>query len=336
MAFHELTLHDFTLESGTMLPEAILAYATYGELSADRDNAIVFPTWFAGTHESNEWLIGPGRPLDTDRYFVIVPNTFGNGLSSSPSNTAAPFDGPRFPAITIGDNVAAQHRLVTEKFGLSELALVLGCSMAAIQTYQWAVDHPTMVKRALPFCGAPKTPAHCRVFVDGLRATLGAPMVEDPNPSGSTPAALETFARVFASWGFSQAFHREEVYRQLGFTSSEETTTDFWIANFSGLDITNVLSQLNTWITADVSRGPRFGGDLAAALESIEAQLITLPCETDLYFPPEDEEAASKHIPNGTAVRIPSVWGHQAGGGTDPVGADVIGEHTRRLLQQAV
>lgn len=227
-----------------------------------------------------------------------------------------------FPAITIRDNVNAQHRLVTEECGVTELALVLGCSMGAIQTYQWAVDHPEVVKRALPFCGAPRTPAHCRVFVDGLRSALAI-------PSGS---ALNTFARVFASWGFSQAFHRDEIYRELGFASSEETTTGFWIANFENLDIDNVLSQLHTWITADVSRGSRFRGDLPAALNSIEAQLIALPCETDLYFPPEDEEAVSTHIPYGSVHRIPSLWGHQAGGGTDPLGADFIGSHARELL----
>jgi homoserine O-acetyltransferase len=332
MAVQQYVLRDFELENGVVLPEAILAYATYGELDPDRGNAIVFPTWFAGTHESNEWLIGPGRPLDTDRYFIIVPNTFGNGLSSSPSNTAAPFDGPRFPGITVRDNVEAQYQLVTEHFGIRELALVLGCSMAAMQTYQWAVDHPRMVRRALPFCGAPRTPAHCRLFVDSLRSALTASATGKGELANASRAALETFARVFAAWGFSQAFHRQEEYRTLGFGSPEETTTGFWIANFAGLDYDNVLSQLDTWITGDVSRGPRFGSDLPAALGSIEAQLISLACDTDLYFPPEDEEAAVSHIPNGKALTIHSVWGHQAGGGADPVGAGIIGEQVRQLL----
>lgn len=332
MPFQQFIIRNFRLDSGQVLPEAILAYTTHGELNADRSNAIVFPTWFAGSHESNEWLIGPGFPLDTDRYFVIVANTFGNGLSSSPSNTPAPFDGSRFPAITIRDNVEAQYRLVTERFGISELALVLGCSMAAIQTYQWAVDHPAMVKRAMPYCGAPKTPAHCRLFIDGLRAALDSGPNDDEDLICESRHALERFARVFASWGFSQAFHRHEVYRELGFTSPEETTTDFWIANFADLDVHNTLSQLDTWITADVSRGPQFRGNLSAALNSIEAELVSLPCDTDLYFPPEDEEAVAQQIPSGQALRIPSLWGHQAGGGADPVGSEFIGRQLRNLL----
>ncbi|MEV5650494.1 alpha/beta fold hydrolase [Nocardia sp. NPDC052254] len=335
MAVEHFVLPDFELESGQTLPEAILTYATYGELAPGKDNAIVFPTWFAGTHQANEWLIGPGRPIDTDRYFVIVPNTFGNGLSSSPSNTPAPFDGPKFPRITMRDNVEAQYRLVTECFGIHELVLVLGCSMAAMQTYQWAVDHPGMVRRALPYCGAPRTPAHGRLFVDSLRAALTASSNEAGELTIPPRTALETFARVFAAWGFSQSFHRQETYRALEFSSPEETTEKFWIANFSDLDVDNLLSQLDTWITGDISRGSRFDGDLAAALGAIEASLVSLACETDLYFPPEDEAAAVAQIPNGKALTISSVWGHQAGGGVDPGGAEMIGQQVRQLLESA-
>jgi homoserine O-acetyltransferase len=100
-------LGDFALDSGVALPAARIAYATYGRLNAARDNTIIFPTWFVGTHLDLEWLIGDGRPLDTQKYFVVVPSMFANGLSSSPSNAPAPFDRARFPAITIQDNVRA-------------------------------------------------------------------------------------------------------------------------------------------------------------------------------------------------------------------------------------
>ena len=83
---------------GTTLPDAHIAYATYGELNAARDNAIVLPTWFVGTHADHEWMIGEGAVLDTSRYFVVVPSMFANGLSSSPSNTPAPYDRGAVPA----------------------------------------------------------------------------------------------------------------------------------------------------------------------------------------------------------------------------------------------
>ena len=161
MTDHQIfELGDFGLISGETLPGARLAYTTYGELAADRSNAIVFPTYFAGTHEANEWLIGPGRALDTDRYFVLVPSLFGNGLSSSPSNTPPPFDRSRFPQVTMVDNVAAQHRLVTEVFGIERLELVVGVSMGAGQAYEWAVSHPEMVRRVAPITGSSHTSPH--------------------------------------------------------------------------------------------------------------------------------------------------------------------------------
>ena len=95
-----------------------LAYKTFGTLSPAKDNAIVYPTWYSGQHTENEWLIGPGKALDPDKYFIIIPNMFGNGLSSSPSNTPAPWNGPRFPNVTAYDNVRVQHRLRDRDFGI--------------------------------------------------------------------------------------------------------------------------------------------------------------------------------------------------------------------------
>src|ERR1051325_10858080 len=128
-------LGDYTLSGGATLRGARLAYKTFGTLSDNRDNAIVYPTWDSGRHWENEWLIGDGMALDPARYFIIVPNMLGNGLSSSPSNTPPPYNGPRFPQVTAYDNVRAQHRLVTEKFGIKHIRLVVGWSMGALQTF---------------------------------------------------------------------------------------------------------------------------------------------------------------------------------------------------------
>ena len=83
--------------------------------------------------------------LDPARWFIVSINLFGNGLSSSPSNTTPPFDGPRFPAVTLFDNVAGQHRLLTEALGVERIDLVLGWSMAGCQPYQWGAQYPEMV-----------------------------------------------------------------------------------------------------------------------------------------------------------------------------------------------
>jgi len=119
-------LGDVKLQRGATLRDCKLAYKTFGTLSPKKDNVIVYPTWYSGQHSDNEWLVGDGRALDPKKYFIIIPNMLGNGLSSSPSNTPEPYNGPRFPLVTACDNVRAQHRLVTEKFGIEHIRLVTG------------------------------------------------------------------------------------------------------------------------------------------------------------------------------------------------------------------
>ena len=120
-AVENYELGDVVLQSGLTLRGARLAYKTFGVLNANRDNVIVFPTFFGSNHTGNEPMIGEDMALDPSRYFVIVPNLFGNGMSSSPSNTPQPYDRARFPKMTYYDNITFQHRLVTENFGVERI-----------------------------------------------------------------------------------------------------------------------------------------------------------------------------------------------------------------------
>ncbi len=137
MSDYELfPLGDVVLQSGVTLRGAMLAYKTYGALNAARDNTIVMPTFFGGQHMDTEAMMAPGRALDPAKFFIIVPNMLGIGLSSSPSNTPPPFDRAAFPHVTLYDNVRCQHRLVTEHLGIDRLKLVVGFSMGAQQAFQ--------------------------------------------------------------------------------------------------------------------------------------------------------------------------------------------------------
>jgi homoserine O-acetyltransferase len=327
-------LGDFTLQHGATLRGAQLAYKTYGTLADDRGNAIVYPTWYSGRHWENEWLIGPDKTLDPGRYFIIVPNMLGNGLSSSPSNTPPPYDRARFPDVTMYDNVAAQHRLVTERFGIERLPLVTGWSMGAGQTYQWAVSHPGMVERIAPFCGSPRTSPHNIVFLEGVKAALTADTAFAGGWYDTLPVTgLRAAARVYAGWGFSQAFYWDAVYTQMGYTSLEDFLVGFWEGFFlDDRDPNNLLTMLGTWQNADVGRTPGFDGDTVAALSSIKARALMMPAEKDLYFPPEDERWAAQYIPNSEVRVIPGVWGHFAGGGANPEDVAFIDTALRELL----
>lgn len=321
------------LEHGATLRPARLVYRTHGTLNAARDNVIVYPTWFPAQHQDNEWLIGPGKALDPDRYFIVVPNTLGNGLSSSPSNTAPPYDAGRFPRVTARDNVHLQARMLRERYDVTRIALVAGWSMAGHQAFQWALSYPELVERIAPFCASARTSPHNYVFLEGPQAALRADAAWNNGWYNEQPRqGLRAFARVFAGWALSQAFYREHLYRDLGFSSLEDFLVGFWEGSFLRRDANNLLALAWTWQHSDISTTPGFDADLEAALGAIEAKAIILPGSTDLYFPPEDSRHEVEHMKSAQLRIIPSIWGHQAGRGLAPADASFVDHALRDLL----
>jgi homoserine O-acetyltransferase/O-succinyltransferase len=328
-------LGDVVLQSGQTIRGAKMAYKTYGTLNKAKDNVIVYPCWYSGTHLENEWLIGENMALDPLKYFIIVPNMFGNGLSSSPSNTPAPFNASRFPKVTAYDNVVQQQRLVTEKFEISQIKLVTGWSMGALQTFHWGAIFPDMVERILPFQGSAKCSRHNFVFLEGVKAALQADVAFAEGFYKEQPAkGLRAAARVYAGWGFSQTFYRVEAdIKQMGYASLEDFLVGFWEGWLLSKDANNLLTMLWTWQNGDISNNPLYGCDFKKALSSIKAKAIVMPASTDLYFPPEDSAFEVEHMPNAELRTVETYWGHFAGGpGTSPADIKVLDAALRELL----
>ena len=310
-ADHEtFELGDITLQSGVTLPAARLAYKTYGSLNESGDNAIVMPTFYTGTHVRNEGYVKAVPALDPTRYLIVSINMFGNGLSSSPSNTPPPYDGPRFPVVTLHDNVACQRRLLTEAFGVERIALVMGWSMAGCQSYQWGAQYPDMVDAILPFCASARTSAHNQVFLEGVKAALMADAAFAGGDYTTPPeVGLKAFARVYAGWAYSQTFYRERLHCELGFETWEALLRD-WERDHLEWDANDLLAKLQTWQLGDISANARYKGDFERALGAIKARAILVPCTTDLYFPPEDNAIEARHMPNADLRPYESAWGH--------------------------
>jgi homoserine O-acetyltransferase/O-succinyltransferase len=333
MADYEIfELGAVALQSGITIHNAKLAYKTYGNLSPARDNVVVMPTFYSGQHTENEAMIGPGRAIDPSRHFVVVPNMFGNGLSSSPSNTPPPLDHAAFPNVSLYDNVTCQHRLLTEHLGVERVELVAGFSMGAQQAFQWGALYPDMVEAIAPFCGSARTSPHNWLFLEGVRSAL---LADDAFEDGwyKTPPVkgLVAFSRVYAGWAFSQAFFRDAEYHKLGLASTEDTVR-FLEGFFRRRDANDLLAMLQTWQHADISRNSIFNGDLAAALGAIRCRAIVMPCETDLYFHVRDNQLEVERMPRAELRTIPSIWGHAAGLGLNPADNDFIDAALRELL----
>lgn len=309
--FELYELGEFQLEEGGVIPNLQLGYRTYGELNAEKNNVIVVPTWFSGTSKNYEAYIGSQRALNPEKYFIVVINQIGNGVSSSPHNSPEPIAMEKFPNVRISDDVRAQHQFLTKKYGITEVALVVGGSMGAQQTYEWAVRYPEMVKRAAPIAGTAKNTVHDFLFTKTLMdAITSDPGFNGGRYSSHTEVAdgLKRHADIWAVLGLSTEFYKQELWRLFGVETVEQFTEGFLQPLFQRLDPNSLLTMAWKWQRGDVSR--MTDGDLAQALGRIQAKVFVMPIDEDMFFPIRDCEAEQQLIPNSELKVIESRLGH--------------------------
>jgi len=262
--------------------------------------------------------------LDTDKYFVVIVNLLGNGVSFSPSTCSS---SQRFPACgaSMCDNVRLQA-LLLDGLGISRLAMIYGYSMGAMQALHWGVMFPERVLRIAAVCGAARTGDYNAVFLDSLRAALltDADIREDPEGCpylvGSGKKGLRTFGRIYAGWGVPMEFYQQELWRKssrdgVPFASREDFVVRSYEGGFANANPLNLMAQMHTWKTADVSQahGLPSGTTLAEALGRVRARVYLAPCTTDRYFTVPEIEAEAALLPNGRFAPLASAWGHRAG-----------------------
>jgi homoserine O-acetyltransferase/O-succinyltransferase len=330
---HEFVIANFRTESGAVLPKARIVYGTYGTLNAARDNAVLLPSHYMANFHGYEWLIGTDRALDPSKLFLVSTELFGNGRSSSPSNTPEPFHGPRFPVTTIRDNVEAVHRLLIDELKITHLRAIVGFSMGAQQAFQWAVSYPDFATRVVATSGTAKTYGHGIVRLEGQIAALTAdPAFQGGDYTSPPVKGLEAFGAVWAGWLYSQEWWRRELWRN---NTPPGTTFEQMLERNKkrfNADANDYILQARTWERHDVGSTPEFGGDLERALKSIKAPLLYMPSETDLYFPIGDARYEAAFIPGVMLTPIPSLWGHTAGAASNPADGKFLNDNIGKFL----
>ena len=330
-----MDIGELLLVSGETLHRCQLAVSTFGQLNAAKNNAILIPTWYSGTSKIIEDVfIGAGRAIDPSKYFIIVVNQIGNGLSSSPHNTQGTQARGHFPKIAIADDVSAQHRLVSEYFGLSQLALVMGGSMGAQQAFEWAVRYPSMVQRLAAIAGTARTSAINQLISDAITHGLRAdPQFNGGNYADSTDVGegLEQHARLMTLHGLSPEFFEGQHYKSLGFDSVAGFVDGFMTPYFAPMDPNALICMLGKWRGADVSHVT--AGDLQAALGRITARTVVLPITQDQYFPPSVCQAEARLIADATCKSIDSPFGHLGLFGTDAQWLQQVDAELKVLLR---
>jgi len=331
---HAFVIDNFKTESGVTLPKARIVYGTYGRLNAARDNAVLLPSHYMANHHGYDWLIGPDRALDPAKLFLIATELFGNGHSSSPSNTPEPLHGPRFPVTTIRDNVEAVHRLLVDELKVTHVRAIIGFSMGAEQAFQWAVSYPDFADRIVATAGTAKAWPHGVVRLEGQIAALTADPAFNAGDYTAPPRkGIEAYGMVWLGWLYSQEWWRKEMWK----IAAPDRTLDQELETrrrtfFANNDANDMILQARTWQRHDVGTTPGFNGDVERALRSITVPVLYMPSETDLYFPIGDARFEAQFIRRVSLVPIPSLWGHPAGAGGNPADRAFLNEKISRFL----
>lgn len=270
------------LENGQVIRDCRLAYRTAGRLNADRSNAVLFPTWFSGNSNGIINLLGPGELVDTTKYHVIAVDAFGNGVSSSPSNSPTQRDS-LFPQYSIRDMVRAEHRLVTEVLGLSHLHAVMGISMGGMQTFEWITTYPTFMDKAVSIVGSPQLASWdillWDTMLEALEQCLAAPC---QSPTGLY-RRLMTMAN-HTPQERSRMTSRDSVERFMEGLDEVRPTFNAY----------NTMGQLKAMIGHDVSQP--FGGSMERARQAVRAELLVVSSIQDHVVRPEPAQAFAKAI----------------------------------------
>lgn len=313
----DAALGDLKLESGEAIRDFHQSYVTHGTLDAARSNAILVCISLTGTHHRLDFLIGPGKALDTDRYFVIAADPIGNGLASSPSNSPLQ-PRSRFPRFGLRDMVSAQHRLLTEVLGLDRAHAVVGASMGGMQALQWGVTHPGFMRNIVAMTPMARTAPWAAMVVRTARACLMA----DPAWNGSEFTAVpERGWRAYAIL-MTAMMTRTPAALEAGIATTGDL--DAWSERAvatqasTGFDAHDYLYQSWAYEAHDVGTSPGFSGDTRRALASIRARTLVLAPPLDLFNPESSAREAAAAIPGAVFTEIPSIQGHQAATSTDP------------------
>jgi len=330
---HQLyQIGDLPLESGQVIKDFAISYVTHGALNAKKSNAILMVTALSGNHHRLDFLIGPGKALDTNKYFIVATDAISNGLTTSPSNSKAQ---PRmqFPRFVMRDMVQSQYRLLKDKLGIDHVVAVVGPSMGGMQALQWGVSYPDFMDSLVALVPLARTPAWSVVIVDASRKAI----MLDPAWKGGeyTSPPVEGIRLWRDIVGFAAArtpeLYRYQFPKPLDVLPWLKTQED---AQSSLFDANDYIYQTWAYETHDVSTTPGMNGDYVKALRAIKAKTLIMTGTKDLLNPEWEPLEAAEYIRDVRAVPInpDSVTGHFAAGGFIPADVEQINLEVERLL----
>src|SRR5438093_12824584 len=265
---------DLRLESGDVIKDFAISYVTHGALNAKRSNAVLMVTALTGNHHRLDFLIGPGKALDTTKYFVVATDAIGNGLTTSPSNSKAQ---PRmqFPKFGMRDMVESQRRLLGEKLGIDHVVAVVGPSMGGMQALQWGVSHADFMDGLVALVPLARTPAWSVLIVDASRkAIMLDPAWNNGNYTSMPAGGLRLWRDIVGLAALrSPECDRGDSPRPLDVLPWLQAQED---ASLNTFDPNDYIYQPWAYESHDVGATPGMNGDYVRALGSIKARTLIM------------------------------------------------------------
>ena len=301
-------LGDFRLEDGSVIRDFRLGYRTLGKLNAEKSNAILWPSWLGGKSQDLLQFVGAGNVADTARYFVILVDAIGDGVSSSPSNsTKQPL--LKFPEFSIRDMVESEHRLATEVLHLSHLRALMGLSMGGMQAFEWGVAYPDFMDLLIPMVGSPQSTSHDKLL---WRAQIDA-MELDPawnhgHPTGPMDRSLGLVEEI-GSMNLTSPAYRVAHTKPDGINELLAEIRNG--AKGNGGVVCDRIRQRQAIMALDIPG--KLGVNLEQAAAKVHAKLLVIVSPEDHMVNPEPaiQFAAAVHAP---VVKLDSPCGHLSPG----------------------
>jgi len=292
-------LGNYRVENGQVIRHCRLAYRTFGVLNSDKSNAVLFPTWLAGTTQEliDLGLIGPGKMADSSKYFIVAVDSFGNGVSSSPSNSRHQHN-RAFPRFSIKDMVNAQHLLLTRYLHLSRLHGVIGISMGGMMAYQWMVSYPDFLDKAVAISGSPRLTSYDLLLWQSELSAINAVREKSQEKN----AAMKTVAAI-------QALHvRTSSY--ITTHTPPESFPQFLAATEKSIMKYNAYNwawQVKAIMDHNIYSS--FGNAIDTAAETIQAKALIIWAQQDLAVNSEPAKALAKYL-HADTFELPGDCGH--------------------------
>ena len=324
---------DLKLENGDVIKDFAISYVTHGKLNPKKSNAILIVTAISGNHHRLDFMIGPGKALDTEKYFIIATDAISNGFTTSPSNSTAQ---PRmqFPKFLIRDMVTSQHKLLTEQLGINHVVAVIGPSMGGMQVLQWGVSHPDFMDSLISLVPLAKTPAWTVVVLESTRkAIMLDPAWNQGNYTSPPEQGIRLWRDILLLAARSPEGYRDQFKNPMDvipWVQQQEANL------LKAFDANDWIYQTWAYERHDVGTTPGMNGDTQKALASIKAKTLVMLGIKDLLNPEWEPDEAARAIPNAKVITISpgSVTGHAAAGGAIPADVTFINREAAAFLNQ--